>query len=61
MRDFVYGPLYYASLGFDLLTRKTVRSRPKACYRWPNLVPMESNRLDAPGATLLARAEMAVN
>lgn len=51
--------LYYASLGFDVLTYKTVRSRPKACYPWPNLVPVEANQLDAPGATLRAAAEMA--
>lgn len=30
--------LYYASLGFDVLTYKTVRSRPRDCYPLPNLV-----------------------
>ena len=29
--------LYYASLGFDVLTYKTVRSRTRACYDLPNL------------------------
>lgn len=30
--------LYYASLGFDVFTYKTVRSRPRDCYSLPNLV-----------------------
>ncbi len=30
--------LYYASLGFDVLTYKTVRSRVRDCYPLPNLV-----------------------
>jgi len=37
--------LYYASLGFDLLTYKTVRSKARACYPWPNLVPVQSEQL----------------
>jgi dihydroorotate dehydrogenase len=32
---------YYAALGFDVLTYKTVRSRERACYPMPNLVPVE--------------------
>ena len=32
--------LYYASLGFDVLTYKTVRSGPRACYPLPNLQPV---------------------
>lgn len=32
--------LYYASLGFDVLTYKTVRSRHRACYPMPNLQPV---------------------
>src|SRR4051812_19571338 len=32
--------LYYASLGFDILTYKTVRSRERACYPMPNLQPV---------------------
>lgn len=37
--------LYYASLGFDILTYKTVRSRERACYPLPNLVPVETQSL----------------
>ena len=33
--------LYYASLGFDVLTYKTVRSRAHGCYELPNLQPVE--------------------
>ncbi len=32
--------LHYAALGFDLLTYKTVRTRPRECYPLPNLVPV---------------------
>ena len=32
--------LYYASLGFDVVTYKTVRSRQRDCYPLPNLVPV---------------------
>ena len=32
--------LYYASLGFDVLTYKTVRSRAHDCYQRPNLQPV---------------------
>jgi dihydroorotate dehydrogenase len=32
--------LYYASLGFDVLTYKTVRSRARECYELPNLQPV---------------------
>jgi dihydroorotate dehydrogenase (NAD+) catalytic subunit len=32
--------LYYASLGFDVLTYKTVRSSARACYPLPNLQPV---------------------
>ncbi|MEW4526832.1 hypothetical protein [Maioricimonas sp. JC845] len=32
--------LYYASLGFDVLTYKTVRSGSRECYPLPNLVPV---------------------
>jgi dihydroorotate dehydrogenase len=37
--------LYYASLGFDVLTYKTVRSGHRECYVLPNLVPVETGRL----------------
>lgn len=33
--------LYYASLGFDVVTYKTVRSVQRDCYPLPNLVPVE--------------------
>ncbi len=32
--------LYYAALGFDILTYKTVRSRARECYPLPNLQPV---------------------
>lgn len=32
--------LYYAALGFDVLTYKTVRSIDRACYPMPNLQPV---------------------
>ena len=38
--------LYYAALGFDVLTYKTVRSRYRACYDLPNLLPIEAPQLD---------------
>src|SRR5918993_1291127 len=37
--------LYYASLGFDVLTYKTVRSVARECYSLPNLVPVECDAL----------------
>jgi dihydroorotate dehydrogenase (NAD+) catalytic subunit len=39
--------LYYASLGFDVLTYKTVRSVARACYGMPNLQPVDCSRMDA--------------
>jgi dihydroorotate dehydrogenase len=33
--------LFYAALGFDVLTYKTVRSRARACYPLPNLQPVK--------------------
>ncbi|MFK8111359.1 MAG: hypothetical protein AB8B91_04135 [Rubripirellula sp.] len=33
--------LYYAALGFDVLTYKTVRSSSRACYPLPNLLPVD--------------------
>src|SRR4029079_9454946 len=41
--------LYYAALGFDVLTYKTVRSGSRDCYPLPNLQPVESESLDASG------------
>jgi dihydroorotate dehydrogenase (NAD+) catalytic subunit len=37
--------LYYASLGFDVLTYKTVRSGFRKCYPQPNLVPVDTTSL----------------
>ena len=37
--------LYYASLGFDVLTYKTVRSGRRECYPLPNLVPVQTAML----------------
>jgi dihydroorotate dehydrogenase len=37
--------LYYASLGFDVLTYKTVRSRQRECYPLPNLQPVKCRQL----------------
>jgi len=45
---------YYAALGFDVLTYKTVRSRHRESYALPNLQPVESGRVDADGPPLRA-------
>ena len=37
--------LYYAALGFDVLTYKTVRSGLRECYPLPNLVPVQTDML----------------
>jgi dihydroorotate dehydrogenase len=37
--------LYYAALGFDVLTYKTVRSVERACYPLPNLQPVHCGQL----------------
>ena len=37
--------LYYAGLGFDVLTYKTVRSSQRLCYDLPNLPPVETGPL----------------
>lgn len=36
---------YYAALGFDVLTYKTVRTRDRACYPLPNLAPVTAETL----------------
>lgn len=46
--------LYYASLGFDVLTFKTVRSRARACYPMPNLVPVQTGPLTGDEQSLSA-------
>lgn len=40
---------YYAGLGFDVLTYKTVRSEKRVCYDLPNLVPIRESVVDTPG------------
>ncbi len=47
---------YYAALGFDVLTYKTVRSRYRACYDLPNLLPVKAEPLQGEGSTLRAAA-----
>ena len=50
--------LYYATLGFDVLTYKTVRSCQRGCYPLPNLQPIKCGQLDgtqkrvSPGDTM---------
>jgi len=51
--------LYYASLGFDVLTYKTVRSGKRACYPLPNLQPVQTGPLDGTEQRLPTQAEMA--
>ncbi|MEO1104754.1 MAG: hypothetical protein AAFW98_13645, partial [Pseudomonadota bacterium] len=50
--------LYYASLGFDVLTYKTVRSSPRACYPLPNLQPVETGPLSGGQPRLRVASEM---
>lgn len=50
--------LYYASLGFDVLTYKTVRSRARASYPLPNLQPVQSESLRQDGKSLVTTASM---
>ena len=38
--------IYYASLGFDVLTYKTVRSSQRDCYAMPNLQPVQCGQLN---------------
>jgi dihydroorotate dehydrogenase (NAD+) catalytic subunit len=44
--------LYYAALGFDILTYKTVRSRPRECYPLPNLQPVKAKSIGRSGDAL---------
>ncbi|MEX0725507.1 MAG: hypothetical protein WD065_04520 [Planctomycetaceae bacterium] len=50
--------LYYASLGFDVLTYKTVRSVQRACYPAPNLIPVAADQLAGAGLELNETPEM---
>lgn len=51
--------LYYAALGFDVLTYKTVRSKARACYPLPNLQPVECGQLRGGEGPLPERPAMA--
>jgi dihydroorotate dehydrogenase (NAD+) catalytic subunit len=50
--------LYYASLGFDVLTYKTVRSRQRGCYPMPNLQPVTATRVSGSEELLLSSDNM---
>src|SRR5689334_4317517 len=50
--------LYYASLGFDVLTYKTVRSRARASYPLPNLQPVAASAVHGGDGALPANSEM---
>ena len=50
--------LYYASLGFDILTYKTVRSRERACYDLPNLQAVQTAQLTGEELEVPAIQEM---
>jgi dihydroorotate dehydrogenase len=50
--------LYYASLGFDVLTYKTVRSSARACYPMPNLLPVACASFAGGDNPLAAHAHM---
>jgi hypothetical protein len=50
--------LYYASLGFDVLTYKTVRSRARTCYDLPNLQPTNSRPLTGKETSVSAAEQM---
>lgn len=50
--------LYYASLGFDVLTYKTVRSQSRECYPLPNLQPVTCGQLTGTERELPATDQM---
>ncbi|MCA9069275.1 MAG: hypothetical protein KDA84_10150 [Planctomycetaceae bacterium] len=50
--------LYYASLGFDVLTYKTTRSSQRACYPLPNLQPVTTGQLTGTEETLPVKSQM---
>ena len=49
--------MYYAALGFDVVTYKTVRSGFRPCYELPNLQPVDCGALDGGDAQLAAADE----
>ncbi len=50
--------LYYAALGFDVLTYKTVRSGTRECYPLPNLQPVACENLSGSETRVSPTAEM---
>jgi dihydroorotate dehydrogenase len=50
--------LYYASLGFDVLTYKTVRGIARKCYEMPNLQPVRATRVVGGDGPLTAADDM---
>ena len=50
--------LYYAALGFDVLTYKTTRSQQRECYPLPNLLPVDLQALDYAGGDVSATNDM---
>lgn len=50
--------LYYASLGFDVVTYKTVRSGIRHCYELPNLQPVDCDDLHGGEGPLQAVSNM---
>ena len=50
--------LYYASLGFDFVTYKTVRSSYRECYELPNLQPVNVGMLRGEEADVPVQEEM---
>jgi len=50
--------LYYASLGYSVLTYKTVRSVARESYPLPNLLPVRATSLSRPGEVLQSSDRM---
>lgn len=50
--------LYYARLGFDVLTYKTVRSNARECYPLPNLVPVDVSEMTGDEVVVPTRTRM---
>jgi dihydroorotate dehydrogenase (NAD+) catalytic subunit len=50
--------LYYAALGFDVVTYKTVRSSARECYPLPNLVPVDVAQMSGSETSVGTRNDM---
>src|SRR5262245_60795794 len=50
--------LYYAALGFDVLTYKTTRSTLRECYPLPNLQPVRTGPISSVGRSLVTSDKM---